>query len=109
MPRFYHIATKIIRARPPIQAQSCIIVSMGLILSALLATLACAAPSVPSKPVSGITLTDAQAMEIGKKIFQNEAGGKIPFLTHWNDGEDFASLGIGHFIWYHDGAPGPFT
>jgi len=80
-----------------------------LILIPLLATLACAAPSVPSKPVTGITLTDAQALEIGKKIFQNEAGGKIPFLTHWNDGEDFASLGIGHFIWYHAGAPGPFT
>jgi hypothetical protein len=67
------------------------------------------AQSVPSKPVTGITLTDGQAQEIGKKIFQNEAGGKIPFLTHWNEGEDFASLGIGHFIWYHAGAPGPFT
>jgi len=21
-------------------------------------------------------------------------------LTSWNKGEDFASLGIGHFIWY---------
>jgi hypothetical protein len=81
---------------------------MPLLLLSLMAGLACAAPSVPAKPVNGITLTDAQAQEIGKKIFQNEAGGKIPFLTHWNDGEDFASLGIGHFIWYHEGAPGPF-
>ncbi|MEM6914961.1 MAG: hypothetical protein AAF491_00240, partial [Verrucomicrobiota bacterium] len=26
----------------------------------------------------------------------------------WNVGEDFPSLGIGHFIWYVDGRPGPF-
>ncbi len=29
-------------------------------------------------------------------------------LTSWNSGEDFASLGIGHFIWYPAGRRGPF-
>jgi len=29
-------------------------------------------------------------------------------LTSWNEGENFASLGIGHFIWYPEGARGPF-
>ncbi len=29
-------------------------------------------------------------------------------LTHWNRGEDFPSLGIGHFIWYRDGQDGGF-
>jgi hypothetical protein len=69
--------------------------------------LACAAPA--PKPAEGIHLTPEQAQDIGKKLWQNEAGGKVQFLTHWNEGEDFASLGIGHFIWYHEGAPGPFT
>jgi hypothetical protein len=29
-------------------------------------------------------------------------------LTSWNTGEEFASLGIGHFIWYPKGYEGPF-
>jgi hypothetical protein len=29
-------------------------------------------------------------------------------LTSWNTGENFASLGIGHFIWYPKGERGPF-
>ncbi|MGE9269690.1 MAG: hypothetical protein ACQKBU_02715 [Verrucomicrobiales bacterium] len=30
-------------------------------------------------------------------------------LTTWNAGEDFPSLGIGHFIWYPAGQHGPFA
>jgi len=29
-------------------------------------------------------------------------------LTSWNEGENFASLGIGHFIWYPKDQRGPF-
>ncbi len=58
---------------------------------------------------SAVHLTPAQAHEIGLKIWRNEAGGKVEFLTHWNKGEDFGSFGIGHFIWYPDGRQGPFT
>src|SRR2546423_13766138 len=46
--------------------------------------------------------------EIGKKIWRNECNGTVEGLTSWNAGEDFASLGIGHFIWYPAGKRGPF-
>ncbi|EKE01721.1 MAG: hypothetical protein ACD_21C00067G0005 [uncultured bacterium] len=39
------------------------------------------------------------ALPIGVKIWFNESGGSVDGLTAWNDGEDFASLGIGHFVW----------
>ncbi len=56
----------------------------------------------------GIQLSAADANAIGRKIWQNECGGTVEGLTSWNSGEDFASLGIGHFIWYVPGRPGPF-
>lgn len=55
-----------------------------------------------------VKLSDAQALEIGKRIWKNECGGTVSGLTSWNSGEDFASLGIGHFIWYPAGKRGPF-
>ena len=56
-----------------------------------------------------IVISRAEALSAGKKIWQNECGGTISGLTHWNQGEDFASLGIGHFIWYPAGKRGPFV
>jgi hypothetical protein len=59
--------------------------------------------------ISGaITLSHADVQKIGKKIWQNECNGTISGLTSWNQGEEFASLGIGHFIWYPKGRRGPF-
>jgi hypothetical protein len=55
-----------------------------------------------------IHLSDLQAERIGRRLWQNESGGTIAGLTAWNLGEDFASLGIGHFIWYPAGKRGPF-
>src|SRR6202030_1048451 len=55
-----------------------------------------------------INLSNAEALRIGRKIWQNECHGSIAGLTSWNQGENFASLGIGHFIWYPAGMPGPF-
>jgi hypothetical protein len=55
-----------------------------------------------------INLSHADIMRIGKKVWQNECNGTIAGLTAWNAGEDFASLGIGHFIWYPKGRRGPF-
>lgn len=57
---------------------------------------------------SAIRLTPEQALAIGKRIWQNECAGTVEGLTAWNRGEDFASLGIGHFIWYPVGKTGPF-
>jgi hypothetical protein len=42
-------------------------------------------------------------------IWQNECAGTVAGLTSWNAGENFASLGIGHFIWYPKGVRGPFA
>ncbi len=55
-----------------------------------------------------IKLSHAEALRIGKKVWQNECKGTVAGLTSWNAGENFASLGIGHFIWYPKGMRGPF-
>jgi hypothetical protein len=55
-----------------------------------------------------ITLSHGDILRIGKGVWQNECNGTISGLTAWNQGEDFASLGIGHFIWYPKGRRGPF-
>jgi len=53
-------------------------------------------------------LSAGELERIGKRIWQNETAGSVEGLTSWNSGEDFASLGIGHFIWYPAGKDGPF-
>ena len=53
-------------------------------------------------------LSDAELERIGRRVWQNECGGTRDGLTSWNAGENFASLGIGHFIWYPKRARGPF-
>ncbi|HSI63130.1 MAG TPA: hypothetical protein VLE43_08420 [Candidatus Saccharimonadia bacterium] len=58
--------------------------------------------------VSAQAISDAELQRIGKRIWQNECGGTVEGLTSWNTGENFASLGIGHFIWYPAGVEGPF-
>jgi hypothetical protein len=55
-----------------------------------------------------VRISDGDALRIGKKIWQNESNGTVAGLTAWNAGENFASLGIGHFIWYPQGVHGPF-
>ena len=53
-------------------------------------------------------LSDAELSQIGRKVWINECDGTVAGLTSWNEGEAFASLGIGHFIWYPAGMRGPF-
>ena len=69
---------------------------------------ACVVATVPAQALAVIALSHAEALRIGKKIWQNECNGTVAGLTTWNEGEDFASLGIGHFIWYPKGKRGPF-
>ena len=52
---------------------------------------------------SELKLTKHQADYIAKKVWQNEGAGLDKYLVHWNNGEDFASVGIGHFIWFSKG------
>ena len=40
---------------------------------------------------------------LGERVFANECASQFECLTSWNEGEDFPSLGIGHFIWYQAG------
>mgnify|MGYP001281610197 FL=1 len=64
--------------------------------------------SSTNKLDSSLTILKPEAKEIGKRIWMNECGGTIEGLTSWNKGEYFASLGIGHFIWYHHMKRGPY-
>jgi hypothetical protein len=57
---------------------------------------------------AAINLSPSDTRRIGKRIWQNECNGTVAGLTSWNSGENFASLGIGHFIWYPKGQRGPF-
>ena len=75
------------------------------------------APADPSgssrRAVSGVdislALEPAQLDWVGQRIFQNECAGRFQCLVHWNEGEAFPSLGIGHFIWYPEGVEGRFV
>ena len=46
--------------------------------------------------------------KIAAKIWHNECAGSVKGLVSWNSGENFPSLGLGHFIWYPRGVEGPF-
>lgn len=59
-------------------------------------------------PVPQLVLPDDLAKKIGQKIWLNETGGKRDAITSWNANEEFASLGIGHFIWFPVGKWLPF-
>jgi hypothetical protein len=72
------------------------------------ASLIAATTLLASAPSDAVALSHADVLKIGKKIWQNECNGTVSGLTAWNQGEDFASLGIGHFIWYPKGRRGPF-
>jgi hypothetical protein len=54
------------------------------------------------------SISAAELRLIADKIFQNEGGGNPDNLVHWNEGEDFASLGVGHFTWYPAGRAARF-
>jgi hypothetical protein len=55
-----------------------------------------------------ITIGVAEAAALADKIWRNESGRDADKILWWNRGEEFASLGIGHFIWYPPGREGPF-
>ena len=81
-----------------------------IVFASTLAIVSCA-PSMAEPPAKTqqLQLSSAQVQKVGQKIWQNECAGKVEGLTTWNDGEEFPSLGIGHFIWYPAGYRGPFT
>jgi len=50
----------------------------------------------------------AAQQQIADLIFNNECNRQYDCLVSWNEGESFASLGIGHFIWFPQGSKAPF-
>jgi hypothetical protein len=81
--------------------QAACLVGLGIVL------LAASAPAASNNQADG-QLSAAQKSVIGRKIWQNECAGSVAGLTTWNGGEEFPSLGIGHFIWYPAGFNGRF-
>src|ERR1035437_4368562 len=77
------------------------LVGLGIVLCAAVA------PAASHQPAAN-PLSAAQKSQIGRKIWQNECAGSVAGLTTWNAGEEFPSLGIGHFIWYPAGFNGRF-
>jgi len=57
---------------------------------------------------SGFQLSSREIGWIGEKVFENECASKDKYLVSWNEGEDFLSVGIAHFIWYPEGKKGLF-
>jgi hypothetical protein len=79
---------------------------MGLIMLVSMSTLRAQHQNVTdSLPI----LDEQQAEWVAERIFQNECGQQVSCLTSWNTGEDFPSMGIGHFIWYRQGQQEPFV
>jgi hypothetical protein len=83
---------------------------IGWIFGVALTLAACAPGNPPvAVPPGASSLSAVQKETIGRKIWQNECGGTVNGLTTWNVGEEFPSLGIGHFIWYPEGFEGRFA
>ncbi len=87
--------------------------TMGIIASVLSCSPADSSPPATSEASQNLPssskLSASARQKIGHKIWQNESGGKVSGLTHWNVGEEFPSMGIGHFIWYPKGFNGRWT
>lgn len=93
-----------------------ILKTIGLTLLAATVLLSCANPAYDYPPARGtqsgftqanrpqnLELTLDKAEKIGHKIWMNEGSGKAENLTVWKSSDNYASLGIGHFIWYPAG------
>lgn len=67
-------------------------------------------PLLPRQQQAGgmPALSPQELLLIAERIFRNESGGNPDNLVHWNDGENFASMGVGHFTWYPAGRRAQF-
>lgn len=53
-------------------------------------------------------LSESDLQWLGDRIYANECASRFACLSSWNEGEDFPSLGIGHFIWFPENKNAPF-
>jgi hypothetical protein len=58
--------------------------------------------------MTSVQLSEHVASRVGRQVWLNESGGNRNAITSWNASEDFASLGIGHFIWFPKGLASKF-
>ena len=63
---------------------------------------------IQNKGTLALNMSREQLLAVADKIFENETGGLKDKLVHWNSGESFPSLGIGHFIWFKASGGGVF-
>jgi len=64
--------------------------------------------SSPLYAADVLNIPKAEQVRIAGLIFKNECNRKFECLVSWNDGEEFPSLGIGHFIWFPKNSQVPF-
>ncbi len=77
-------------------------------ISVFLCALCVSVVNIYPAAAKGINISNPELTRIADLIFKNECNRKFACLVSWNDGEDFASLGIGHFIWFPKGSDAPF-
>ncbi|HEY0961781.1 MAG TPA: hypothetical protein VGE69_05430 [Pseudomonadales bacterium] len=85
--------------------RSCFRTSRTLRALFLGAAVSCSGSACAQAPA----LNAAELLWLGDRIFENECNSRPECLTAWNAGEEFPSLGIGHFIWYRAGQQEPFA
>ena len=55
-----------------------------------------------AEPINYNFQLNSQELEwLSNRIYSNECNSNFDCLTYWNEGEEFPSMGIGHFIWFH--------
>lgn len=104
------VLTSRVSARGKGGAQVTRIATRGCRRQAALTCLLLALAGTPAMAEAGcsVTIDSAEAAALADKIWRNESGRDTDKILWWNKGEAFASLGIGHFIWYPAGVDGPF-
>ncbi|MEK7389707.1 MAG: hypothetical protein AAB036_08410 [Elusimicrobiota bacterium] len=77
-----------------------------LLVSLALGAASCAHASLVAGAQCVNNISDAQADEIGRRIWQQEGGGKI--LVWWDDTAQCSSFGINNYLWFPQGHDVPF-
>jgi hypothetical protein len=81
---------------------------LTFLLTAIVSLAVLVSAATEDYPMTELNLSQSDLDLIGRKIWKNEANGSVTGLTHWNASEGFASLGIGHFIWFPKNKKFPF-
>lgn len=81
-----------------------------IIVSLLSSALVLSSSLASNKPWSAKNLSDAQMLDIGDRIWQNQSGGSTNGITTWvQEGPyQYAEIGINQALWYDADNPAPF-